>query len=359
MNIRDQRQEEFASIFQDRGILHLCPRFGKCRVGVKVIQRDRPSNILITYPTDVIKKSWQQEFVDMGINGDFWIQYLNFRSLNKVLEETYDLIVIDEIHMLSENQVLCLQEIIANSPNAKVLGLTGTLAKETKRYLKQCLDLNVIAEYPIEKAIEEGIISDYEIRVAQVDLDNKRSLPFGKKYKTEKKQFSDYTFVINKLQSSGGDTKFLKLNRMRLIQNSIAKMEATRSLLSKCKGERCLVFCGLAKIADNIGCKVYHSKNQDEIVLEEFCSGTGEEHLATVKMLNQGITIKAINYGIINYFDSNPETMAQKINRFTNFEYDNPGKRAIIYIICSTEKVEQDWLKRALEFFDKSKIIYE
>jgi prephenate dehydrogenase len=39
-------------------------------------------------------------------------------------------------------------------------------------------------------------------------------------------------------------------------------------------------------------------------------------------------------------------------------EYDTPDKKAHIYIICTTEKVEEAWLKKALEFFDKTKIKY-
>ena len=59
---------------------------------------------------------------------------------------------------------------------------------------------------------------------------------------------------------------------------------------------------------------------------------------------------------IINYFDSNGENLAQKINRCMAMEYDNPDKKAQIYIISSYEEVELKWLKKALEFFEKYKI---
>jgi hypothetical protein len=39
-------------------------------------------------------------------------------------------------------------------------------------------------------------------------------------------------------------------------------------------------------------------------------------------------------------------------------EYDNPDKKAQIYIISSDETVELKWLQKALEFFDKTKIRY-
>lgn len=59
---------------------------------------------------------------------------------------------------------------------------------------------------------------------------------------------------------------------------------------------------------------------------------------------------------IVNYFDSNAESLAQKIQRCMSMEYDNPDKKADIWIICTREDVEKRWLIRALEFFDKSKI---
>ena len=60
----------------------------------------------------------------------------------------------------------------------------------------------------------------------------------------------------------------------------------------------------------------------------------------------------------LNYFDSNAENLAQKINRCMAMEYNTPDKKAHIYIVCSVEDVERKWLKKALEFFDKDKIKY-
>ena len=76
------------------------------------------------------------------------------------------------------------------------------------------------------------------------------------------------------------------------------------------------------------------------------------------KIGNTGVTYKPLNKVIINYFDSNAENLAQKINRCMAMEYNNPDKKAYIYIISSNEEVELKWLSRALEFFDKNKIKY-
>ncbi len=150
---------------------------------------------------------------------------------------------------------------------------------------------------------------------------------------------------------------FLRLARMRIIQNSVAKMEKTRALLAKHKDERVLVFCGVTAIADELGIPVYHRKAGDKQVFEDFAAGKGN-HLAVVKIGNSGVTYKPLNRVIINYVDSNAENLAQKINRCMAMEYNTPDKKAHIYIVCSAEEVERKWLRKALEFFDKDKIVY-
>jgi hypothetical protein len=161
--------------------------------------------------------------------------------------------------------------------------------------------------------------------------------------------------VIASLERQGKSTMFLRLARMRIIQNSISKLEKTKELIKKHKDERVLVFCGVTKIADQLGIPSYHSKKEEKQKFEDFASGKGN-HMAVVKIGNTGVTYKPLNRVIINYFDSNAENLAQKINRCMAMEYNNPDKRAQIYIVCSNEDVEAKWLQKALEFFDKNKI---
>jgi len=335
MTIRDQRQKEFAEKWIKNGkfgILNLCPRFGKIYTTINILEKIKPKRILIAYPDLKIKASWEADFKKRGYD-DSNVTYTTHLSIKKHLEDSYDLIVLDEIHLLSEAQIEAVKELIHNHDSFRsnafghVLGLTGTLSRWTEETLAQELNLMVIAHYPIETAIEEGVIVDYEITVVKVPLDNKRKNDYKGKLRTEKAQFDAYGWVIDQMERQNRPTMFLRLARMRIIQNSIAKMEKTRELIKKHKDERVLVFCGVTKIADQLGIPVYHSK-------------AGEKGV------------------IINYFDSNGENLAQKINRCMAMEYNTPDKKAYIYIVSSTEDVERKWLKSALEFFDKSKIKY-
>lgn len=364
MTLRDKRQKEFAKLWLNNGrfgILNLCPRFGKIFTTINILEELKPKRVLIAYPDNKIKQSWKDDFAKRGYN-DSNVTYTTHLSLKKHLDDQFDLIVIDEIHLLSEAQIEAAKEMIDkhmefSHTGGDVLGLTGTLSSWTEKTLEQELDLHVLATYSIDQAIREGVIVDYEITVVRVPLDNKRKNNYKGKVRTEKAQFDAYGYVIDSLERQGKSTMFLRLARMRIIQNSIAKMEKTRDLLKRHKDERILVFCGVTKIADQIGIPSYHSKKEEKQIFDDFVSGKGK-HLAVVKIGNTGVTYKPLNRVIINYFDSNGENLAQKINRCMAMEYDNPDKKAQIYIISSDEPVELKWLNKALEFFDKEKIKY-
>jgi hypothetical protein len=355
MTLRDKRQKEFADVWMKTkfGILNLCPRFGKIRVSINVFNKfPANSKILIAYPDGKIKESWLADFEALEYNNPN-VSFTTHLSLKKHLEDTFDIIVIDEVHLLSEAQLEVCSELF--NRNAYILGLTGTLSSNTERDIYQATRLSVVAEYPIEKAIEEGVIVDYEITVCTIPLDNKKVLDFKGKKRTEKKQFDAVSWAIDKMERESRNTMFMRLGRMRLIQKSYAKVEATKKLLNKYADERVLVFCGVTEVADSLGCPSYHSKSTEKQMFADFAEGKGK-HMAVVKIGNTGVTYKPLNKVIINYFDSNGENMAQKIFRCMAMEYNNLNKKAEVIIVSSNEPVELKWLKRALEFFDKTKI---
>jgi len=358
MSLRDQRQQEFAEVWlrgNRRSILHLCPRFGKIYTTINILEQMPAAKVLIAYPDKKIKTSWENDFEKRGYCTNN-ITYTTHLSLKKHMSESYDLIVLDEIHLLSPAQIEVCKEI---APYVHILGLTGTMTTWTEKDLYTELNLRVVGVYSIAQAIEEGVITDYEITVVRVPLDNKVKLNYSGKYKTEKQKFDELGWIINKMENEDRNTMFPRLARMRIIQSSLAKLNKTVELLHNAQQERILVFCGTIAVSDNLGIPSHHSKSGDKELFNAFVSGRDEiNHLAVVKIGNTGITYKPLNRVIINYFDSNAENLAQKINRCMSMEYDNPDKKAKIWIICTTEEVEKKWLSKALSFFDKSKIKY-
>jgi superfamily II DNA or RNA helicase len=354
MNIRDIRQEEFAYEYlrvNKNGILYLCPRFGKTKTALKILTKlserlNKKLNVLIAFPEKNIMKSWNEEVINYT---DFYscIKYSTFASLKKEIFNKYDLVIIDEIHLLSSNQIDTVKIIGRTN---KILGLTGTMSLDTTLNLK-AIGLPVIKYYSIKSAVEEGIIKDYNITVHYVGLDNK--LKRFSNGRTEKRFFEALSYLIEKDPGA----MHLRSKRFRLIQNSISKLNKTKLLLIS--GEKCLVVCGNTTIAD-IVCNSYHLKNKTKDNLNKFLNNE-IDHLSIVKLARAGITYPKLNKVIINFFDSNSENLTQAINRAMNLDYDNPKQIADIHIVSSNTEVEKKWLKSALEFFEPNKIneVYE
>jgi superfamily II DNA or RNA helicase len=313
---------------------------------------DKNSTILIAYPDVKIKDSWEQDFKARKYNNPN-ITYTTHLSLHKHQNDEFDVVIVDEIHLLSHAQMDVCEEMFET--NKQVLGLTGTLSTWTESEIWERLRLPVIAIYSIKQAIEEGVIVDYQITVVNVPLDSRRAITIKGKTRTEKKHFDACSWVINKLDEEGKNTMMLRLKRMRIIQGSIAKLQMTKAILNKYANERILVFCGTTDTADSLGIPSHHSKSSDKEGFKKFAEGEGN-HMAVVKIGNTGVTYKPLNKVVLNYFDSNAENLAQKVNRCMAMEYNNPDKKAQIYIISTNEPIEQKWLNKALEFFDKDKI---
>lgn len=358
MDIREQRQQEAVQAFLNsdkRTIINACPRFGKIKVAMEIMERMGVNHVWILAPRNDIFKGWNDDFEKFGYRPTI-VGETTFTSIKKIETKLRpELIIIDEPHEMSVNQQVTLAEKLGNI-SYPILGLTGTLTNKTKNELYDNLTLDTCYTYSIQQGVEEGILVDYQMFIHRVKLDNGAKLWGAKKKYTEKKWFDLADYL--KGESDSPKTKhMMNLRMINLIQNSVAKADKTRDLIKKFKDERVLVFCGVTEIADNLGIPVYHSKAREKEIFLDFCSGKGM-YLATIKMMQAGITVSPINKGIVNYMSGNPEDSAQKICRFLGLEYGNPDKKAEIHIVSTDESFELSRLKTGLTFFDQSKITY-
>lgn len=360
MNFRDKLQEKWADEFMladyGKGILHLCPRAGKIRTSIRIFRKVQKlvgvkPTILIAYPDKNIQQSWENDIKEVKYNNPF-IEYVTHVSLAKVKSKSYDIIVCDEIHLLSANQKTQLEKLIRNNPDSYIVGLSGTLSEKTELELRQELKLPVFVEYSLEQAISDGIISDYQINVVKVELDDTTIIDTKKK-RTEKQKYRAITWVIK----NKGQSLFLSLARMRIVHNSLAKIAMTKRILKKLSDKRTLVFCANNKMAKELGCQIHTSKFHDQNEFEKFIGDTSKyNHLAVCKIGNTGVSFKSLDHIVINAFDSNSENLTQRICR--SLILDAKGKVSTIYIVTSNEEAELKWLEKSLEFFDQNKIKY-
>lgn len=354
--MRQVRQAEAKDAWFDsdrRSIINACPRFGKIKTSIEIMKDMDVGTVLIVYPRTDIKDGWEKDFEKWGYKPPV-TEYSTYRSLDKAVLNNWDLIIYDELHEASDAQLDVIAGIDKRIP---VLGLTGTITSKTESQIWDKTGIDVCYRYSIDQGVEEGILCDYTIHVHHIPLDNKVAYikRASGKVLTEKKAFDNLDYAIKKLKEKRQNTFFMELKKIAMVQSSLAKREFTKRLLAAYNNERVLVFCGVQEIADALGIPSYHSGNKNKQVLDAFCNGEGL-HLATIKMMQAGVTITPINKGVINYTSGNPEDSAQKICRFLGFEYNTPDKKAEIHVVCTTEKFEIERIRTALLFFNQEKI---
>jgi superfamily II DNA or RNA helicase len=344
-SIRNIRQKEFGKVAMDkkRGLLHLTSRFGKIRTCFSFI---KPTDVvLVIYPKLPIKDSWIEEAKICNFNISNFT-FTSTASLKKYVLNSYDWVIWDEPQeVLLPNFLGVMQKVCKQNHN--VIGLSGSLSERTQNAIFQSLGLRVIAEYTTNQAIAEGVVTDYRIYIKYVELE-----------KDKKAEYKRLGFSIQSAQESNKHkiVKFLALRRMRLLYSSRNKLEETLKLIDATRGKRFILFSHLTKFADSLGIPVYHSKNKDKEILEQFKNGTINE-LATLDMVGTGVSFKNLNRAIVATFTSNSEELYQRINRITAIEMNNPDKIARVCILCLKDTQEEVWLEKSLKLFDKNKII--
>lgn len=358
MDKRDKLQLEFANkaheylLTNKKGVVDITQRFGKIKFTIELIKLLNPNaKILITYPTNIIKESWVNDFVKF--NCEFDVTYCNIESIKKHLDTQWDLWVFDECHKYSDNEALLIMKLIRVCNYT--IGLSGTMSKWTKKELENLFGLKVILVYNQQEGINDGIISDYKIQCHLVDLDDTVKTPNSKgKLVTEKKRYDNLTYVINKFKEEGKDTGFMSLNRNRISQNSIAKRNVVLKLIEELKGKRFIVFCGTSKIAESLGIPYYHTKCKNN-TLQDFIDNKIDS-IALIGIGKEGVTFKNLDTVILSDFTGNEETTSQIVSRAMIPDYE--GKVADIKFIVLNEKPELKKLENSIKLLNLKKIEY-
>lgn len=336
-----------------KSILHLFQRTGKIRTTLLILEKLKYLNkrILIVYPDNRIKESWIEDIIKFNYNEQMTnITYCNISSVKNYKDDFFDVLIWDEIHKFSENQAKIMQEVLENCPT--VIGLSGTINKETEPLLWQYFNLEILVTYSSKEAIKDGLISNYLINVITVPLDTKIKTKNSKgKFLTEKQKYDNYTFVIEQLKRNNKSFMHLALHRNRILQSSISKINKVKEMLQQ--PGRYLVFTGLSKVADSLNIPSYHSKSKTDENIQDFLDKKIDK-LALAVTGGIGVSYKNLDGIILSNFTYDSQETSQIIARAMMLDYND--KTANIYIICSTEPAELKKLKASLEDFDPLKI---
>lgn len=343
---------------RSHGRLELAPRIGKTKLAIDIIKRDKPMSVLwVTPSAKLAKEDIPKEFETWKAKSYLKkLTTITWKSLHKV-EGFYDLVIFDEEQHATE---VNLSSFLSKKVSyGNIISMTGTPTKhKDKIRLYKSLNLEVLYDLSINDAVDIGILSDYKIKVVEVELDILKNFKGGSKSKpfltSEKKQY-DYvnrtaeTAIYNKDKSA----TYKVMNRRRMIINSPSKTRAASYLLENIKG-KILIFASSVAQAEHLCPYTYHNKTTDED-LKRFQSG-GVDRIAMVNKGGTGYTYRKIDHLVIVQSDSDKNGLtSQKITRTL---LGQKGYEATVWMICLKGTQDENWVQGTLQSFDKNKIEY-
>lgn len=356
-DVRERVQQECVNriISSDyQGIVLVAPRVGKSKILIDSLREKIDWNLYVSSPYETIRENWIEQ-LEIWKGMDIPLHSICSRSLDKI-PENLDLLVIDEIQTLSEKQIMTIK---LKKPK-RLLGLTGTLNDDNKLKLWRELKLKTIFDYSIDQAIEDGIISNFEVIIVECEFDdtNKNILSGTKKKSSWTTELGHYQFLTKQFEKfkvlswSKPEMEALKMkyagDRSRFIYSSNSKFEIAKKIVDST--ERCLIFTGLQEKADLFGPSFHSNSNNnnlDKFIVEEI------NKLAVIEMVNMGITIPNLKTAIVHQLKSNSEMSLQKILRMCNLEGEKVAK---IYLTVYKNSVDEKWIEKALETVNPNKI---
>lgn len=337
-----------------RGIVLSSVRSGKTRILLKTIERyfkDKNPKVLVLYPNIDIKLSWEKECEIIDYFPD--ITYCTFASISKIVDEKWDIVILDEAHLLGEENQLPIAGKLAENTN-HIIFASGTYNKDTLSDIKFYTKLNLIVNYPTSEAIKDGIVSDFTVHIHRYNLDNSKLIQFGKVKKwnsTEKKECNRLGNRILKL--SGQQKMFASLERMRFINSCNSLIEKVNEWISHNKNERFILFSSDEKTGLRYNLPMFNSKSKDDSILKNFQSGKINQ-LCLLRKASAGVTFPNLQNILITAINSNGENLEQMIGRSLLDDTDHSH----IHIFVSTEEFQNKWLNKSLELIPKNKIKY-
>ena len=365
MKTRDEIQAEAVECieaFRGHTVIDVSPRVGKTKIAIDYCNKSKQKNILLVYPENTLKSVWESETKKWNLSAK--VTYINKVSLPKVKSfDNFDLIIVDEIHTLSPNNIKLLSKVTPH-----ILGLSGSLSDDTLTTLRYDLNLETAFAYSIEQAINDGIISDYEINIHYTDLNTTdKYIDAGgkvKKFKTtEAEQYKYLTRSFAKFKEKELYEPFPSNIKAKNIKMAIARQR--KQLLATCKTkinkakeliseeERCIVFTAYTETADKLTKFSYHSKSKGD-ELDQF-QAKRINKLSVINMANAGVTFVDLKTAIFHHTTTNPETAIQKALRTMNLD-PKTNKKAVIHMVVVRDTVDENWVLSSIKMFNPNKI---
>lgn len=381
-----------------RGTVCLEMGTGKTKLGLDVIRDLQDSNdhleVLIIVPTKTLIKSWQDEirkwWGEADLESLLSITILTMQSAWKLDPQSYDVIIIDEIHMVATP---VYGQVLDNLTATKALvGLTGTpdLENEDKAeyYEKYCPII-----YSYYDSAEDGLINKTKYYVHLYTLTDAYKVAI--KLKTgayyvvgEKTRYgllernfkeagdtmydlgSSKHFVMANIWKNSRDlirknAAWRYIRSMMARKDFLLKLESskavaqqlTEKLLKTNDSNKVIIFSELIEKAEELSDNPVHSKQdkeQNQQAIERFNKGDSRV-LSTAYALNLGINLVGATHAIMESLVGSRVVFQQRRGRTSRLETSDISE---VHIIIPKNTQTMVWFSKASASIPKDLITY-
>ena len=345
---RDDHLKAILELSDKPLLLQIGTGIGKTRIAIELLKKWDAKRIFILVPMKSIMLSWKDEMKKWNFDtSNKEIEIQCYASIHKFSESSWDAIICDEGHHITERCLEYFQTIEFNHFAA----LSATVPKDAKLRIKELVP-NII-EYKISarKAIDDNILPDPKVILIKLYLETKKKTEYiilnkgkGKPIEVEWENRSGYmkakypeirihctewqyyTYISSKIDglkrgfhSTGQDYRknmWLQKAGERLKWLAKHKNKYVKWLMDNIfKDMRSITFCCDIEQTEQLCPNAINSKNKEAVdVLDKF--NTGElDHIATCQMLNEGVNLVNCKVGMFAALNSSKILQKRKLGR--------------------------------------------
>lgn len=362
-------------------LLELATGFGKTATAIKMINhlvktkyQGKHISMLLLVAKTVHKQTWKDEFKKWGgINvDDLTIEC--YESLKKHEYESFDIVVMDEMHHLNSDKRL---DLFSTLTYGNVIGLSATIPKKLKQYFQYEYHVEVVT-CSIVDAIKDEVLPEPQIILYPLQLDNERpteSIEVNPKTKgktyygnynelwkyrkmkvhaiiscTPRQKVNKYNSQILYERNRYRRTKqeYLKNKwlfdcgeRIKYLAN--LKNNMVLSILQRLEKERTITFCKTIEQADILGKYSIHSKNKDSDIIYNNFNAKKINHIVSVNVLNEGANLVDCKYAVFANYSASESIGPQRIGR--SLRHKSPIIIMPYYENTREEEIVQEMIK--------------
>lgn len=309
------------------------------------------SKVLVVVPKTTVITSWQEEIVKWEAT-DLKITIICYDSLEKYVSDSWDVVVFDECHHLTENALTTTSAMQVKH----FIFLSASITHFHKRNIAYYLGAFVTYNVDLRTTIEEKLLPDPRVILIRLHLDYKDKTacqfvinptatkvdpvihPLTKKeywaIKTADKKVKKADKQRHILQGSQWEYHVLQDSRINLYKKRASlreqmlrlsgdrlkwlarlKNDIVKALLRKLAYKRVLTFCCDIEQTEVFGPNAINSKNKESLAtLARFNEGK-IKHIQACSMLDEGVNLKDCQIGLFANLNSSDRIIIQRTGR--------------------------------------------